>query len=131
MIQIKTIFSFFRYVAEALYQLMKNMHEIVDTHSVFPWARKTLYTHCIGHSLGAHICGISGKLLSQQSSGLKWDRISGMDPAGPLFFNDVPYPFNGFNCTSASRLNRTDGKLVDVIHTDGDARYLGYIPQVR
>ena len=59
-----------------------------------------------------------------------FDRISAMDPAGPLFFNDVPYPFNGLNVTSASRLDRTDAKMVDVIHTDGDARYLGYIPQV-
>ena len=44
-----------------------------------------------------------------------------MDPAGPLFFNDVPAPFNGYNCTSASRLNRTDAKFVDVIHTDGNS----------
>ena len=43
-----------------------------------------------------------------------------MDPAGPLFFDDVPPPFNGYNCTSASRLNRTDAKFVDVIHTDGN-----------
>ena len=50
--------------------------------------------------------------------------------AGPLFFNDVPYPWNDLNVTSASRLNQTDAHLVDVIHTDGDARYLGYIPQV-
>ena len=53
-----------------------------------------------------------------------------MSPAGPLFFNDVPYPWNNLNVTSASRLNSTDALLVDVIHTDGDARYLGYIPQV-
>ncbi len=65
------------------------------------------------------------------TSGYKvFDRISAMDPAGPLFFNDVPYPFHGLNVTSASRLNPEDAKVVDVIHTDGDARYLGYIPQV-
>lgn len=91
---------------------------------------RELYVHCAGHSLGAHVCGLTGKLL--QSSGTKmFDRISAMDPAGPLFFNDVPYPWNGLNVSTSSRLNRTDAKLVDVIHTDGDARYLGYIPQVK
>ena len=54
-----------------------------------------------------------------------------MDPAGPLFYEDVPYPFNyDFNNGSA-RLGHTDAHFVDVIHTDGDARYLEYIPQVR
>lgn len=98
---------------------MKNMHQEVG---------RELSVHCAGHSLGAHVCGLTGKLL--RNSGLTFDRISAMDPAGPLFFNDVPYPWNGLNVTSASRLNRSDAHLVDVIHTDGDARYLGYIPQV-
>ena len=72
---------------------------------------------------------ISGKLLQSREK-FQFDRISAMDPAGPLFFNDVPYPWDYLNVTSASRLTRTDARLVDVIHTDGDARYLGYIPQV-
>ena len=104
---------------------MKSMHAAMDSHSVIPWVGKTFYTHCIGHSLGAHICGLTGKLMNEDSAVPGWDRISGMDPAGPLFFNDVPYPFSGLNCSTASRLNITDGKIVDVIHTDGDARYLG------
>ena len=89
-----------------------------------------LYTHCIGHSLGAHICGQTGKLMNEQyqprSPGYtgpemvpKWDRISGMDPAGPLFFNDLPSPYSGLNCPSGARLNVSDADLVDVIHTDG------------
>ncbi len=41
-----------------------------------------LRTHCIGHSLGAHICGFIGKEI-------KLKRITGLDPAGRLtiFFN--------------------------------------------
>jgi hypothetical protein len=34
--------------------------------------------HCIGHSLGAHTCGHVGK-------NIKLNRITGLDPAGPLF----------------------------------------------
>ena len=90
---------------------MKSMHAAMDSHSVIPWVGKTFYTHCIGHSLGAHICGLTGKLMNEDSAVPGWDRISGMDPAGPLFFNDVPYPFSGLNCTTASRLNITDGKI--------------------
>ena len=77
----------------------------------------------------ALIITIVGKLLKSRRN-FQFDRISAMDPAGPLFFNDVPYPWDYLNVTSASRLTRTDARLVDVIHTDGDARYLGYIPQV-
>ena len=42
-----------------------------------------------------------------------------MDPAGPLFFNDLPKPYSGLNCPSGARLNVSDADLVDVIHTDG------------
>ena len=39
------------------------------------------------------MCGLSGKLLNQDDLG--WDRISGLDPAGPLFFNEhKPSPSN-------------------------------------
>lgn len=36
--------------------------------------------HCIGHSLGAHICGFAGSFYKK--AGYLFDRISGLDPAG-------------------------------------------------
>ncbi|CAF0887214.1 unnamed protein product [Brachionus calyciflorus] len=57
--------------------------------------------HCIGHSLGAHACGFAGKVI-------KLGRISGLDPAGPLFFNRK----------KERRLNENDADFVDNIHTD-------------
>ena len=84
-----------------------------------------MYTHCIGHSLGAHICGLSGKLMDEET---KWDRISGLDPAGPLFFKDAQaFDFHCSLCSPASRLNGTDGNIVDVIHSDGLPSSLGEI----
>ncbi|KAI3385511.1 hypothetical protein SNEBB_003410 [Seison nebaliae] len=62
--------------------------------------------HCIGHSLGAHICGFMGKAVE----GIK--RISGIDPAGPYFESQ----------SKENRLSDTDANFVDIIHAD---KYLG------
>lgn len=64
--------------------------------------------HLIGHSLGSHISGFAGKHV-QAHAKKTIGRISGMDPAGPLFLL----------ANSASRLDRSDALFVDVIHTDG------------
>ena len=58
-----------------------------------------------------------------------FDRISAMDPAGPLFNNDIPYPYNNLDLTSDSRLTKNDAHLVDAIHTDGQPRFYGHIIQ--
>lgn len=65
----------------------------------------------IGHSLGAHLMGMAGRC----SDGT-FDRITGLDPAGP-----------GFQTANFDkRLNRHDAELVDIIHTDGqDIPYYG------
>ncbi|KAK2507729.1 hypothetical protein MC885_016013, partial [Smutsia gigantea] len=59
--------------------------------------------HFIGVSLGAHISGFVGKIFQGQLG-----RITGLDPAGPKFSGK---PSNG-------RLDYTDAKFVDVIHSD-------------
>uniref|UniRef100_A0A2A4J5Z0 Lipase domain-containing protein n=1 Tax=Heliothis virescens TaxID=7102 RepID=A0A2A4J5Z0_HELVI len=63
--------------------------------------------HLIGHSLGSHIAGFTGKTFRNLTGTLiGW--ISGLDPAGPCF-GDVEVP---------CRLNKDDAQFVDVIHTD-------------
>ncbi|XP_044606094.2 lipase member I [Equus asinus] len=61
--------------------------------------------HFIGVSLGAHISGFVGKKFQGQLG-----RITGLDPAGPKFSGKP----------SSGRLDYTDAKFVDVIHSDTD-----------
>lgn len=63
--------------------------------------------HFIGHSLGAHMGGYAGYYL-QRDFELKLGRITGMDPAGPYFAGTE----------QLVRLDFTDAKYVDIIHSD-------------
>ncbi|KAL2804796.1 lipase member H precursor [Daubentonia madagascariensis] len=65
--------------------------------------------YMIGVSLGAHISGFVGEMYDGQLG-----RITGLDPAGPLFNGRPPQ----------DRLDPGDAQFVDVIHSDIDA--LGY-----
>ncbi|MEE6468190.1 hypothetical protein FKM82_008197 [Ascaphus truei] len=65
--------------------------------------------YMIGVSLGAHISGFVGKMYNGSIG-----RITGLDPAGPLFNGQPP----------EERLDHTDAQFVDVIHSDIDG--LGY-----
>ncbi|XKL61870.1 hypothetical protein PGB90_001703 [Kerria lacca] len=65
--------------------------------------------HIIGFSLGAHIAGYAGRTI--QKKGMKVARITGLDPASPLFRELL--------ATSLSPLNKNDAEFVDIIHTDG------------
>ena len=58
--------------------------------------------HIIGHSMGAHIASYAANSLPNLP------RITGLDPAGPMFANMPP----------AVRLDEKDAKFVDVVHTN-------------
>ncbi|XP_007486262.1 lipase member H isoform X4 [Monodelphis domestica] len=61
--------------------------------------------YMIGVSLGAHIAGFVGKMYDG-----KLGRITGLDPAGPLYNGKPP----------DKRLDHRDAQFVDVIHSDID-----------
>ncbi|XP_031625249.1 uncharacterized protein LOC116341952 isoform X2 [Contarinia nasturtii] len=67
------------------------------------------HVHIIGFSLGAHVSGFAGSELP----GLK--RITGLDPAGPLFESQH----------IRARLDSSDANFVDVIHSNGENLILG------
>ncbi|XP_034257115.1 pancreatic triacylglycerol lipase-like [Thrips palmi] len=71
--------------------------------------------HLIGHSLGAHLMGYAGHHLTP----FKVSRITGLDPAMPLF--EI---FPGRD----GHLDNTDAEFVDVIHTCGGA--LGFLDNI-
>ncbi|XP_030899571.2 lipase member H isoform X4 [Melopsittacus undulatus] len=64
--------------------------------------------HMIGVSLGAHISGFVGQLFDGALG-----RITGLDPAGPLYRGKPP----------SERLDPTDAQFVDVVHSDTDGYY--------
>lgn len=72
--------------------------------------------HLIGHGMGAHIVGYTGKKLNGQIP-----RITGLDPVLPLYENTDP----------KYRINKNDATFVDIIHTNGNSlglfKSLGHI----
>ncbi|XP_039499298.1 uncharacterized protein LOC120456497 [Drosophila santomea] len=90
-----------RLVGKQLAMLLRNLqqHKGLDL----------MRTHVIGFSLGAHVSGFAGAELPGLS------RITGLDPAGPLF--EAQHP--------KVRLDSSDAEFVDVIHSNGENLILG------
>ncbi|KAK0176742.1 hypothetical protein PV328_000849 [Microctonus aethiopoides] len=86
-----------RLVGRQLAKLVRNLNVSLDK------------VHMIGFSLGAHVAGFAGAELKNVS------RITGLDPAGPLFESQDPQV----------RLDKTDANFVDVIHSNGEQLILG------
>jgi len=79
--------------------------------------------HCIGHSLGAHVCGfMSNKLL--EKGGKRMERITGLDPAGIDWTTRLVGVMKVEPMAVLphvdKRLDASDADFVDVIHTDAN-----------
>ncbi|XP_041969237.1 lipase member H-like [Aricia agestis] len=83
-------------VAQNLFKFIYNLHRHGYSLSSI---------HLIGFSLGAHVAGITGKLVQKRLKG-KIKRITALDPARPCFLQFSQY-----------RLDKEDAKFVNVIHS--------------
>lgn len=76
--------------------------------------------HHVGHSLGAHIAGITGYLYENITE-KSFSRISGLDPAGPGFYNTTSNGTAGCSVTSTGpgeALTSGSADFVDAYHTN-------------
>ncbi|KAJ8935339.1 hypothetical protein NQ318_016632 [Aromia moschata] len=98
--------------------------------SLMPLGINPHFIHVVGFSLGAHIAGLAGANL-KQTLGYSFGRITGLDPALPLFAT----------LNNDWKLDPSDAQFVDVIHTSagtfgkieptGHADFYVIIPQVK
>merc|ERR1712038_811437 len=103
-----------RYVGSAIGLLVKTIRSVLGDN---------VYTHCIGFSLGAQVCGFAGHHVASNTP-KKLDRISGLDPAGEFYYPDNPNSPDAFadgepSDANDARLDASDATFVDVYHTDG------------
>jgi hypothetical protein len=86
--------------------VVAELAKAVSKASIFQSDPKSLYLYCIGHSLGAQICGQAGRLAGN------FNRVTGLDPAGPGFET----------CWSQHKVDTRSAVCVDHIHTDGTGK---------
>jgi len=75
--------------------------------------------YCVGHSLGGHSCGHTGQYGSDRGV----NRITGLDPAGPLFQDADERRGLNPNCANQVEAWHTDGK--DSVNSYGTLRPMG------
>lgn len=78
-------------IGKAVAEFLEKLSEVIDLNTL----------HVIGHSLGAHVAGQIGRSMNVTLA-----RITGLDPAFPLF-----YP-------STCHIRPTDAETVVILHTD-------------
>ncbi|CAL8125675.1 unnamed protein product [Orchesella dallaii] len=94
-----------RYAGEAVAAFLI---EVINRRLISSWKD----VHIIGHSLGSHVSGVSGYEIHKQTES-KVGRISGLDPAGPLFDDTGSLPSD-----TSRALDKSDADFVDIIHTN-------------
>lgn len=93
--------------AASLNGVPKSAAELAAAVAYIRTQNSTSFIHLLGHSIGAHVVGQAGKML-QQNHSITVDRITGLDPAKPLFYDG----------DDDKSLTRDDAKFVDIIHTN-------------
>lgn len=71
-----------------------------------------LYLYCIGHSLGAQVCGQAGRKAKSSAGQQLFNRVTGLDPASPGFAK----------CNDHLHVDKDSAACVDIIHTDGSLK---------
>ena len=72
------------------------------------------HVHCLGHGVGAHICGVSSEVFKNGRPFWKpYNRITALDPARVLFEDSD----DGFQVHNTEKLDKSDAYFVDAIHT--------------
>ncbi|KAK3864048.1 hypothetical protein Pcinc_030234 [Petrolisthes cinctipes] len=100
-------------------QAVENVYKTANyTASLIDWLHDTVglevsRVHITGHSLGAHTAGLTGKAVT---SGKVW-RVTGLDPAGPLFYTKPP----------DQRIDKSDASFVDILHANSGSLIEGCI----
>jgi len=93
-------------------QAIASFAEAVANLKRFSGDTSQLYLYCIGHSLGAQVCGQAGRHAKSASGQQLFNRVTGLDPAGPGFVK----------CPDALHIDKDSAKCVDIIHTDGSLK---------